>query len=441
MSDEDALTSWLDEERTRYRRLTPTSARLFERASQVLPGGDTRYSLAMDPYPTYADEASGTGVFDADGRRLLDLIYNATSLVHGHVHPEIADAIRRQAGRSTATLAPNTLQVELAEELCGRVESLERLRFTNSGTEATMMMIKTARGFSGRDLVLKMDGAYHGTFDAMEFNARAEGSSEAVPYTGGVPANIGQNVVVGRYNDADGVVALIEKHAAELAAVIVTPMASTGTWEAPEPGFLEALREATLRHGVLLLFDEVIAFRIGHGGAQGRYGVRPDLTAFGKLIGGGMPVGAFGGRADVMAVTDPTRGPLVAHAGTFNGNPVTSAAGLASLRLLDRAAFDHLEALGARFAAGLRDVVAGLELALDIRHQGSLVSIATRPDTPPLWGAVSAAMRLALLNRGVLGSGVFALPTVMTDAEVDAAVAAIRDALEVPAGILAGASA
>ncbi|GIJ23900.1 glutamate-1-semialdehyde 2,1-aminomutase [Micromonospora lutea] len=430
------IAHWITTERSTFEERTPASAALFQRACRVMPGGDTRYSLAMHPYPSYVEKASGTRLYDADGNRLLDLIYNATSLIHGHVHPRVTEAIREQAGRATAVLAPNAAQIALAEQLCARVPSLQRLRFTNSGTEATMMMVKTARAFTGRDLVLKMDGSYHGTFDGMEINATAPGSARGVPYTAGVPANLADNVIVGSFNDTDGVVSLIEQYADRLAAVIVTPMASIGTWIPPTPGFLEAIRAATAAQDVLLLFDEVIAFRVAPGGAQQRYGVTPDLTAYGKVVGGGMPVGAYGGRADVMAVTDPAGGPRLAHAGTFNGNPVTAAAGLATLELLDAEAYQRLERVGELFADGLRDAFTDLDLPLAVRQVGSLVSVATTDRTPTGWAEVNAAMRLALLNRGVCGWGVFALPTVIDDAEIDEAVAAIHDALRVPAAAL-----
>lgn len=431
-----ALASWDARERSVYETRTPRSAELFKRASRVMPGGDTRYSLAMHPYPTYVDEGHGTHVLDADGNAILDLIYNATSLIHGHAHPAISAAVQYQAGRGTSVLAPNSVQVELAEELCGRVGSLERVRFTNSGTEATMSMIKVARAFSRCDTILKIDGAYHGTFDGMEFNAVQPGAEEASPYTGGVPRNLADNLVMSSFNDTEGVVQAIERHADRLAGVIVTPMGSMGTWIPPRTGFLEAVREQTRKHGVLLLFDEVIAFRLSRGGAQERYGVVPDLTAFGKVIGGGLPVGAFGGRADVMSVTDPTVGPKVALAGTFNGNPLTAAAGLAALRLLDGDAYAKLESLGRLFAQGLDRVIVDLALPLEVRQQGSLVAVTPTPDAPVGWAHVNASMRMALLNREVLGWGVFALPTVMEPETVKDALGRIHDALQYPAKLL-----
>jgi glutamate-1-semialdehyde 2,1-aminomutase len=433
MASLDPVEAWIAAEHARYQERSPRSSALYDRARRVLPGGDTRHGVSLDPHPTYADQGAGTDLLDADGHRILDLIYNATSLVHGHAHPRVVEAVVAQAGRSTAAVAPNSVQVELAEELCGRIDSLERVRFTNSGTEATMMMIKTARAFMGRDLVLKMDGAYHGSFDGMEFNAREPMSADAAPYNVGVPENLADNVVIAPFNDAGRCAELIAQHADRLAAVIVTPVASTDSWTAPAPGFLAALRAATTAAGVLLLFDEVLSFRVGPGGAQGRYGTQPDLTAFGKIIGGGLPVGAFGGRADIMAVTDSHNGPRLSHAGTFNGNPLTAAAGLATLKLLDDEAYVHLDHLGARFAEGLRTVVADLSLPLTVSHVGSLVSMIGSADSTAEWCRIDEAMPIALLNRDVLGWHRFAMATVMRDADVDTALGRLHDALSQPA--------
>jgi glutamate-1-semialdehyde 2,1-aminomutase len=436
MPGPDPIAAWTAAERARYQERSPRSAALYARARRVLPGGDTRHGVSLDPHPVYADHGAGTDLLDADGHHVLDLIYNATSLVHGHAHPRVVEAVTAQAARGTAAVAPNSVQIELAERLCGRVGSLERVRFTNSGTEGTMMMIKTARAFMRRDLILKMDGAYHGSFDGMEFNAREPMSAQAAPYNAGVPENLANNVVIAPFNDADRCTELIGQYADRLAAVIVTPVASIDSWTAPAAGFLAALRAATTAAGVLLLFDEVLCFRLDRGGAQRRYGVRPDLTAFGKIVGGGLPVGAFGGRADIMAVTDSRKGPRLSHAGTFNGNPLTAAAGLATLSLLDDEAYLGLEHLGARFAEGLRAVVTDLSLPLTVSHVGSLISMIGSADVPADWGRIDAAMPIALLNRDILGWHRFAMATVMRDADVDSALTRIHDALAQPARLL-----
>ena len=436
MASPDPVDAWITAEREHYEQRSPRSAALYARARRVLPGGDTRYGVSLHPHPIYADQGAGTDLLDVDGHRILDLIYNATSLVHGHAPPRVVEAVTAQAARSTAASVPNSVQIELAEQICRRIASLERIRFTNSGTEATMMMIKTARTFMRRDLVLKMDGAYHGSFDGMEFNAREPMSAQAAPYNAGVPGNLADNVIIAPFNNARRCTELIEQNADRLAAVIVTPVASMDSWTAPEPGFLAALRAATTAAGALLLFDEVISFRLGPGGAQGRYGTSPDLTAFGKIIGGGIPVGAFGGRADIMAVTDCHEGPRLSHAGTFNGNPVTAAAGLATLQMLDDAAYAHLEHFGVRFADGLRAVVADLALPLTVSHVGSLVSMIGSEEAPEDWGRIDAAMPIALINREVLGWHRFAIATVIRDVEVNTALARIHDALSEPARLL-----
>ena len=298
MSVEERLRRWYRGVIDEYRRLTPGSARMFVRGGGVLPGGDTRYSITTPPHPLYFERGEGPYLWDVDGNRRLDLNNNSTALVHGHAHPDIVAAVRDRATLGTAWGGHSPLEVEWAQLICERVPSIERVRFANSGTEANMHMLKVARAFTGRDLVLKLDGAYHGTYDGFEFAATDNGGIS--PSTGGVPANLSENVVLGSWGGTEGVGQLIREHSGRLAAVILTPFRSAGGFAHPPDGFLETLREVTEETGILLLFDEVISMRLGMGGAQGRYGVTPDMTALGKLIGGGLPVGAFGGRADIM---------------------------------------------------------------------------------------------------------------------------------------------
>ena len=244
--------------------------------------------IRSPPAHTLRTSSAGEGpyIWDVDGNRRLDLNNNSTALVHGHSHPEIVAAVRAQAAQGTAWGGHNPTEVDWAGIICDRVPSIERVRFANSGTEANMHMLKVARAFTGRDLVLKLDGAYHGTYDGFEFAASA-GSDGILPSTGGVPANLSSNVILGRWGDAEGVAGLVRENAERLAAVILTPFRSAGGFAPPPDGFLETLRAVTANEGVLLLFDEVISLRLGMGGAQGRYGVVPDMTALGKLIGVG----------------------------------------------------------------------------------------------------------------------------------------------------------
>ena len=417
MSVEERLLRWYEGVVGEYRRLTPGSAALFEQGGGVLPGGDTRYSITTRPHPIYFERGEGPYIWDVDGNRRLDLNNNSTALVHGHAHPEIVAAVRAQAGKGTAWGGHNPLEVDWAEMICERVPSIERVRFANSGTEANMHMLKVARAATGRDLVLKLDGAYHGTYDGVEFRT-GPGNGGVVPSTGGVPSNLSVNILIGRWGDTEGVARLVRDNAEHLAAVVLTPFRSAGGFAHPPAGFLETLREVTAEEGVLLLFDEVISLRLGMGGAQGRYGVVPDMTALGKLIGGGLPVGAFGGRADIMAVTDPLGDMKVALAGTFNANPMTATAGVAGLRLLTSEVYERLDHLGGSLRSGLAKAIEERHLPLRVEGGGSLLSLAcdAGATTPDL---LMTGLALAFGNRGVFGFPFMSTSSVMTEHHID----------------------
>ena len=435
MSAGGGLRRWYEEAAGEYIRLTPGSAALFEQGGGVLPGGDTRYSITTRPHPLYFERGEGPFIWDVDGNRRLDLNNNSTALVHGHAHPEIVAAVRAQAARGTAWGGHHPAEVEWAQMICGRVPSIERVRFANSGTEANMHMLKVARAFTGRDAVLKLDGAYHGTYDGFEF-ASAEGGG-AAPSTGGVPAGLAANVLLGRWGDADGAARLIRENAGRLAAVILTPFRSAGGFAEPPPGFLEALRESTAEAGVLLLFDEVISLRLGTGGAQGRYGVTPDMTALGKLIGGGLPVGAFGGRADIMSLTDPFGDMKVALAGTFNANPMTAAAGMAALRLLTPEAYAWIDRLGGRLRSGLAEAAGERGLPLRVDGGGSLAGVAVEEgfDGAEL---LTTGLSLAFGNRGVFGFPYLSTSSVMEERHIDKALQTASAVFEDLAAALGG---
>ena len=363
-------------------------------------------------------------MWDVDGNQLLDLNNNSTSLLHGHAHPDLVAAISGQAGKGTAWGAHNETQVRWAQILCERIPSIDRIRFSNSGTEANMHMVKVARAATGRNAVLMLEGAYHGTYDGLELEANAEGA--AVPSMGGVPPNLSENIILGKWGDADGVSRLVRENAARLAAVILTPFRSAGGFAPPPPGFLEALRTVTSTHSVLLLFDEVISLRLGMGGAQERYGVVPDMTALGKLIGGGLAVGAFGGREDIMSVTDPLGDMRVALAGTFNGNPLTAAAGVASLNLLSPDSFEHIDRLGEQLRSGLGAIVNDSELPLRVEGGGSLATVsfdagAAGTEWAETTDLALAGLSLAFANSAVWGFPFLAISTVMDDRHIERA--------------------
>src|SRR6266508_1615196 len=337
------------------------SAPLARQPQAVLPGGNTRTTVWMSPHPPYADSGDGCWVTDVDGDRRLDCLNNYTALIHGHAHPRIVEAATRRLAKGASFPMPTPEEIELASLLVDRLPSVERVRFTNSGSEAVMMAIKAARGYTGRPKIAKFEGAYHGSYDFAEVSLSSSpenwGTAAApasVAYSRGTPRGVLDDVVVLPFNRPELAVARIEREAPNLAAVLLDPIPNRAGLMPARRDFLDAIREVTRAHGIVLIFDEVITLRVGYDGAQGVFGVTPDLTTMGKIIGGGFPVGAVGGRAEVMAVFDPTGGSTaVPHGGTFNGNPVTMAAGLAAMTLLDRPAFERLDDLGAKLRASL----------------------------------------------------------------------------------------
>ena len=419
----------------RYGQLASGSRALWERALGSLPGGNTRTTIYQEPHPVYLVRGEGCRVVDADGVERIDFISNYTSLVHGHCHPRVVEAVQRQAGTLMSAAAPSELEVELAERLRERLPSVERLRFTNSGTEATMQAIRAARAFTGRSTVAVFAGAYHGTHD---YASSIPAASDAPPGGAGIPAGVASTLVVAPFNDVEGTRAALEPHLDELAAILVEPvMGAAGVIPAGE-GFLPFLRELADEAGALLLFDEVIAFRVDWHGAQGRYGVTPDLTTLGKIIGGGLPVGAFGGRGDVMALFDPRDERRLSHGGTFNGNPLTMAAGLATLELLTPDELDRLEGLAVELRTKLEGLFAGIGLPVCVTQVGSLFNIHVTEgpvlDHSDVLAGDTALLRelhLALLGHGILFTprGMGCLSTPMSGAEVDAFVEAARAAL------------
>lgn len=433
----DAATPVEQQERETYLARTPASAALFARAREVLPGGDTRTGTFHAPYPLFVSHGDGCWLTDADGRRTLDTLYNFTSLLHGHAFPPVVEAIRTQAARGTVHGTANELQVELAEVLRARVPTVERLRFCNSGTEATMGAIRAARAFTKKPAILKMAGGYHGSHDPVSI-AMSAASSDLPP---GVTPGVAADVVIGGFNDLDRTATLIRRHRDRLAAVIVEPMLGSGALVA-DRAYLEGLRAVTAECGVLLILDEVITFRLGVGGLQEVFGVRPDLTSFGKIMGGGLPVGAFGGRADVMATFDPSRPGSISHSGTYNGNATTMAAGLAALAHFDQTAVTALNAAGDHLRARLNDTIAREDIEAVVTGYGSLMQLhLTAPPVRTPEAALTEDVRfvklmhLALANRDVFSSTrqLYVVATVMGEAEIDHFAGAFADALGVVA--------
>ncbi|MGH3137467.1 MAG: aspartate aminotransferase family protein [Gaiellaceae bacterium] len=400
--------------RERIEQLTVGSHELWERALGSLPGGNSRTTIFHDPYPVYLVRGEGCRVTDVDGVERIDFINNYTSLILGHCHPRVVEAVQRQAGRLMSAAAPSELEIELAEELRARLPSIERVRFANSGTEATMLALRAARAFTGRNTIGAFARGYHGSHD---YAASIPATSNVPPGGPGIPSAVAETIVVAPYNDVEGTRAVLEPHLDQLAAVIVEPVLGAGGVVPATREFLASLRDLTRHAGALLIFDEVISFRIGYHGAQGRLGVTPDLTTLGKIIGGGLPIGAFGGRADVMALFDPRSEHALGHGGTFNGNPISMAAGLATLAELTLERYADLE----RLAVDLREELER-RTSVSVTQIGSLFKISLPGASSP------SELFLALLGNGILLTprGMGCLSTPMTSTEIDTFVEATR---------------
>jgi glutamate-1-semialdehyde 2,1-aminomutase len=373
------LTSRANAIEARYRALTPRSRALFERAGAVFPGGYTRDAFMRDPYAPFIESGQGSRMRDADGRDIVDFWFNATSLPLGHAHPDITAAVQRQAASGTAFFGPTQHELALAELLQQRLPGAERVRFTNSGSEAVMMAIRFARAARNRSLILKFEGSYHGSYDDVSWSVNPElrfaGMAQApvaIAETAGL-AGSGGRLAVLPFNDIAALESFVESQHDQLAAILVEPMANRLGLLLPDPAFLATARKLCDRHGIVLLFDEVIAFRVGYHGAQGEMGVTPDLTTLGKIIGGGFPVGAVVGHASILDLSAPGRSDRVTHAGTFNANPMTCVAGLATMQALTPRVFADLAALGAHVRRGLAEISDGLPL--QITGAGSLFKI------------------------------------------------------------------
>jgi glutamate-1-semialdehyde 2,1-aminomutase len=434
-------------EKIAYRSASALSRELHQRARRVMPGGNSRHSIALLPYPVYAQSGSGCRVTDIEGEERIDFLNNFTSLILGHADPQTLAAVHQRIDQGTAFTMPTAADVELAELIVERVPYIDQIRFCNSGSEAVMLAVKAARAFTGKAKIAKFEGAYHGIYDYVQVS---EGPSPDQWGEAAAPASVielsasprvSDEVIVMPWNDFAACRRLIAEHQDQLAAVIVDPLPTGIGLIAPRAGFIEFLREETERHGLLLIADEVLTFRLAYHGAVSEYGVSPDLTALGKIIGGGFPVGAVAGSAEVMSVFDHTGALKVHHGGTYNANPVTMTAGLATMRQMTPATYERLNRMGDYLRQRLREMLGERGTPAQVCGKGSLFlahltdteltdyrTLSGYSRTSPVYGQLChelLARGIVISSRGLFGC----LSTPMTEAELDAFVEAVEQSL------------
>ncbi|MBK7579531.1 MAG: glutamate-1-semialdehyde 2,1-aminomutase [Myxococcales bacterium] len=420
----------------------PRSTELLSRAERLLPGGvnsPVRAYRAVGGHPPFIASAQGARLTDADGREYVDFVGSWGPAILGHGHPKVIEAVKAQLERGFSFGAPTELEVRFAEAVIERYPSIEMLRCVSSGTEATMSALRVARGFTGRDVIVKFDGCYHGHSDGLLVKAGSGAATFGNPDSAGVPAGVVANTATLSFNDPAALKALFAESGSRIAAVIVEPVVGNMGCVPPEPGYLQTLRAVCTEAGALLIFDEVMTgCRLARGGAQERFGIVPDLTCLGKVVGGGMPLAVYGGRRDVMQKIAPV-GPVY-QAGTLSGNPVAVTAGLATLAELGQAQYEKLESLGARLEAGLVAALKETKTVGSVQRVGSMITLFFHPGPVRSWVDADKCDRErfgrwhgAMLQRGIYWPAAqfeaAFISTAHTDADIDNTVKAAREAL------------
>lgn len=429
-----------------YKSNTSISEKCFDSAKKCLAGGETRTVSYYYPYPITIESGKGYTLTDVDGRHYIDCINNYTSLIHGHANEKVTEAICYAASKGTAVPAGIEDQVKLAELLCKRVPCVERVRFCNSGTEATLFATRAAKVYTGKNGIVKIFGGYHGTVDIMEYNvspksvdfSNPENNLIPKPDIKGVSEKLSEEMYIIPYNDIGAAKKVLEENHDKIAAVIVEPFLGAGGIIPAKKVYLEGLRKITEQYGVLLIFDEVQALRLSEGGAQKKYGVTPDLAAMAKIIGGGLPVGAVGGKKEIMDVFDPTHDDTVVQSGTFNGNRVTMAAGYAALMQYDQNACDRLDIFADHLEEKMNESIKKLDVPVCVTRSGSLLNYHFMKEKPENYLDARKArsdllpiMHLEMLRRGIFSAerGLLVLSTPMTMEVIDTIADAFNEAL------------
>ncbi len=435
-------------------RLQQASARskskhLFNRAKGVFPDGTTRATVEKDPFPIYAHRGEGAYLVDVDGNRLLDLNNNFTTLIHGHGFAPVSEAVADLLRSGTCFANPTEHEIALAELLTARIPAMERVRFVNSGTEAVMFAIKAARAFTGRPAIARIEGAYHGAYDWAEAGQGVSPGRDgwapicvATPAYRGTPSSVADEVHLLRFNDVATLEARLSAGSKRIACVLIDPMPSRAGLLHPEPAFIEALAKMASKYGILIVADEVLNLRQGYAGASVRYGLKPDLITAGKIIGGGFPIGAIGGREEVMRVfgTEDAK-PLLAQGGTFSANPVSMVAGRAAMEAMTPDAFDRLEAMGERLRAGLRARIARRDAPFSVTGAASFFRIHPKRLAPleyrDAYLSTEEASLMRTMSRYFLEAGILlpygaaaCLSTPMVDSDIDLILGAFEEFLE-----------
>lgn len=432
----------------KYKNFSPISENLAAKAREVFPGGDTRASAHYSPYPLSISKASGCVLTDVDGNQILDFMNNFTSLIHGHAHPQVVDAVQNQISLGSAYAAPSKNQIELAQLITERIPSVEQMRFTSSGTESTTMAIRCSRAATGRQKIMKMEGGYHGSYEMAEVSLapfpKNRGDLEepnSLPIDGSFPDSVLEDTVICPYNQPSMAQALIDKYASELAAIIVEPVLGSMGMVPATKEFLQTLRDSATKHGIILIFDEVISLRIDQGGAQSFFDITPDLTCMGKIIGGGLPVGAIGGKSELMKLFSPEMPEPVMHASTFSGNALTMSAGLPAMRAFDEKECIRINDLAEKLRTGFNQAFSQAKILGNASGIGSLTNInfSNKPlnDSRDFMDGLYTSkhignlLHLTMLRNGIMSASrlMFCTSTAMSEKEIEKAITALHESL------------